>query len=259
MAAGLALLLNCQASRAEDAPAAGDHKLLRLGGSWVKWGSPVIGTRARVTYALATRRMDFPNARNCRSIVPVEALLQESGISPQDFRRELRAAFDAWSRAADVTFVPVDDPARADIVIGAQRRPRGRAFTDVSYGALIQDKTRRIRRSLVCLNPAIRWKVGFDGNVDIYDLRYTLIHEIGHAIGLDHPGPSGQIMSFKYHEDFRGLQPGDIHGASLLYGRRNRTAAAPAQPAGGPQERQPRDDAQPGAAPRLSLGDTPAR
>ena len=75
-----------------------------------------------------------------------------------------------------------------------------------------------IGRSLICLNPRQPWKIGFDGDLKVYDLRYTLAHEIGHAIGLDHPSPSGQLMSYRYDEGQPGLQPGDIKGAALLYG-----------------------------------------
>src|SRR5690606_1561780 len=57
-----------------------------------------------------------------------------------------------------------------------------------------------------------------DGNLDVYDLRYTIAHEIGHAIGLDHPGPAGQLMSYRYDEKQTGPQPGDINGAAMLYG-----------------------------------------
>jgi len=77
---------------------------------------------------------------------------------------------------------------------------------------------RPIDRSLICFNPVKRWKVGFDGNLNVYDLRYTLAHEIGHAIGLDHPGPHGQIMSIHYQEGFRTLQAGDVSGAVRIYG-----------------------------------------
>src|SRR5262249_33151728 len=76
----------------------------------------------------------------------------------------------------------------------------------------------------ICLNPAKRWKIGFDGDLTVYDLRYTLAHEIGHAIGLDHPVSAGQIMGYRYEEHFRSLQPGDTHGATLLYGARSPNA-----------------------------------
>jgi Matrixin len=77
-----------------------------------------------------------------------------------------------------------------------------------------------ISRALICLNPTRQWKVGFDGDLQRYDLRYTFAHEIGHAIGLDHPAGAGQIMGYRYEERFRELQAGDVSGAVLLYGRR---------------------------------------
>lgn len=66
--------------------------------------------------------------------------------------------------------------------------------------------------------PRKQWKIGFDGDKDVYDIRYTLVHEIGHAIGLDHPGPEGQLMGFRYTEAFADLQPGDLRGIRQLYG-----------------------------------------
>src|SRR3546814_7918489 len=80
---------------------------------------------------------------------------------------------------------------------------------------------RRISRSLSGLNPQKPWKVGFGGDVTVYDLRYAIAHEAGHAIGLDHPSPSGQLMSFRYDELFRDLQPGDVAGVVALYGPRH--------------------------------------
>ena len=75
-----------------------------------------------------------------------------------------------------------------------------------------------ISKALVCLDRTKQWKIGFDGNLQIYDLRYTIAHEIGHAIGLDHPSGAGQIMGYRYEERFRTLQEGDLKGAALLYG-----------------------------------------
>lgn len=149
---------------------------------------------------------------------PVGGLLARSGIADDAFRRELGAAFNLWERAANVRFVEVADPEAAGIIVGAQRTPTGRAFTDVAYKAGAPPY-REITRALICLNPLHMWKIGFDGNLSVYDLRYTLAHEIGHAIGLDHPAVShGQLMSFRYQEAFQDLQAGDIEGALRLYG-----------------------------------------
>ena len=80
-----------------------------------------------------------------------------------------------------------------------------------------------IEQAYVCLSPQSRWKVGFDGNVDIYNLRYTFTHEIGHAIGLDHPGKSGSVMAFSYEERVQQLTPSDISAVQKLYGSRKST------------------------------------
>ena len=42
----------------------------------------------------------------------------------------------------------------------------------------------------------------------------------GHAIGLDHPSAAGELMSYRYDERQKGLQPGDTEGVVLLYGPR---------------------------------------
>lgn len=151
-------------------------------------------------------------------MISVDTLLEANGISQRTFRQEVGAAFANWSAVADITFAVTDDPAQADILIGAQATPTGFAYANVSYDPTVTGAMHRIDKSLVCLNPRRPWKVGFDGNRDIYDLRYTLTHEIGHAIGLDHPPSSDQLMDFVYREKFQGLQSGDIAGVATLYG-----------------------------------------
>ena len=168
------------------------------------------------------------------------------GMAAEAAERELRAAFAAWLAAAGIAFVEVRDPLQANIVVGAQDFPVGRAFTNLSYlsghGILPVEKALGgpgpsaqagetdasgaiggIEQSYVCLNPGMRWKTGFDGDLNVYDLRHTFTHEIGHAIGLDHPGSTGAIMAYRYDEHVRELQASDIEAVQRLYG-------PPAQP-----------------------------
>src|SRR5262249_42473580 len=159
---------------------------------------------------------------NCNGLSPIDGLLTASRVDRATFDRELRAAFTSWSAIADIDFVP-GPSASADILIGAESEPRGRAFTNVDYDKSLKAAVRdgpapphEMRQALICLNPQERWKVGFDGDLTVYDLRSTLTHEIGHAIGLDHPSARGALMDFRYLETFRTPQPGDIAGAVAL-------------------------------------------
>jgi hypothetical protein len=221
--------------------AAADRRLLVLEGSWVKWGELQWGSAARVTYAFAGSPQNSPSARNCSSLVPFDEFVKGTRFPRSEIESEARAAFAAWARVTGLAFVETTDFARADIVIGAQGNPTGRAFTNIeleagpvaevpaaergftmspeppSVGTEPQDM-RPIRKALICFNPLAKWKIGFDGNLDVYDIRYTLTHEIGHAIGLDHPGVAGALMDFRYDEKQKGLTKGDIEAAQRLYG-----------------------------------------
>lgn len=204
------------------------YEWLRLDRHHVKWGVPQAGAGTVVTYAVVADPMHSPNARNCRDMLSFDGLTARSRIAAATLEAELEAAFAMWQAAADIRFRRADVPAAADILIGAQATPQGVAFADVAYDRSAGEGMRRIRRSLVCLNPERTWTAGFDGDPGTYDLRYALAHEIGHAIGLDHPGPTGQLMSFRYDEQFRALQPGDIAGIVGLYGPGGGTLAGAA-------------------------------
>ena len=221
--------------------AAAERRLLVLEGFWVKWGDLQWASGATVTYAFAASAQNSPGARNCASLRPFEELAKRTGFSAPKLRAEAKAAFASWAQVAKLSFIETDEVAPADILIGVQGKPVGRAFTNVEFNlggagrvpAAERGLTpssepqspgprpqglRPIRKALICLNPLQKWKIGFDGDLAVYDIRYTLTHEIGHAIGLDHPGAAGSLMGFRYDEKQHSLTENDIEAVQRLYG-----------------------------------------
>ena len=128
------------------------YRHLILDGYFLKWGEPVPGTGATVTYPLLETTTHFGKLRNCSSMTSLSDLLARNAISATGFRRELDSALAAWEAVADISFSPAD-PAVADILIGAQAEPAGFAFANVEYDeARSGSGLRSLSRSLVCFN-----------------------------------------------------------------------------------------------------------
>lgn len=195
------------------------YKLLKLEGQFAKWNAAASGGPTVISYAFTNKVVHDKGARNCGAMQPVSNVLAHSDITDAQVRDEFVKAARMWEGAANIRFVEAKSPEAADILIGLQLEGFGRAFTNVELtegddGA----PTQSIERSLICLNPDMPWKIGFDGDLSAYDLRYTLAHELGHAIGLDHPSNAGTLMFYKYDETQHGLAIGDVAGAAAIYG-----------------------------------------
>ena len=228
--------------------AASAGSLLHAQGHVFRWGTANTGAIQVITYAILNDHYTVPGGKsiispdNCGSMHAFSTITDQSpGITPDVAAQQLREAFAIWESVAAVKFIHVDDAERANIVIGAADQPSGRAFTNLSY-LTNQDSqpvskalgksdeypshahtgqpetVAEIEQAYVCLNPTLPWKAGFDGNLRIYDLKYTFTHEIGHAIGLDHPGKTGAVMAYRYDESVPKLSPSDIAAVQSIYG-----------------------------------------
>jgi hypothetical protein len=220
--AGLALLLFAAGGPVEAGPA---YRQLLIDGREVRWPAGESQTVV-LRYAVADREIVDAGAVNCNRIRPPASLLAASGIDATAFAAALASAFARWERAADLVFLPAATGERADIIVGEQGEPTGNAFTSITLGSDDGRPWRPIASATICLNPLRPWKLGFDGNLAVYDLVHTLAHEIGHAIGLDHPTARGHLMSFRYTETVLSLTTGDELGARALYGPARATGQA---------------------------------
>lgn len=196
-----------------------EHRLLRLGGYNLKWGTPGYGEPTTVTYAPLKTAAQFPDAINCRSLRPWDTLEIGPALDLDAVRQAVNRAAAMWAEVADVRLRRAVQSERADILFGVQGEPRGVAFTNVWYETdKAADGIAPLSRATICVNPEIAWSVVPDGNEVTYDLRTVMAHEFGHAIGLDHPGAEGPLMAYRYQEGVQRPRAPDIAGAARLYG-----------------------------------------
>ncbi len=189
-----------------------------------KWGPPVFGTGATVTYS------NMPTGTSCAAEFAGCVITSFADFLPAGHVAAVTAAFAAWSAVADITFVLVPDDgapfnaatASGDIRLG------GHAF-DGAGGTLAHGffppANGLTAAGDIHFDTGDLWKIGFGGPG--FDIFQVLAHEIGHAIGLAHTGVPASLMNPFYTEAFSGPQADDIAGAVFIYGP---AASAPPPP-----------------------------
>lgn len=183
----------------------------------IAWQAPRTGAVLEISYALADRPVERPDARNCGSLQPMAAVGAPSGAVLTDIRR----AMAAWETDTNVRFVPADSTASADLLIGIQGEPTGIAYADLEVRPDPGDATRGVvSRAAICFNPELEWEVGtIDGDPETPNLRYVTLHELGHVLGLDHVSDESMLMTFRNLEHLVAPHRAEMAGVEVLYGR----------------------------------------
>lgn len=179
-----------------------------------KWGPPVMGTGATITWSVMGGGL---------SLAPdTSPSVDLTTFMPAGFLAEIQAAFDAWEAVANVNFVMVADPGVGWQDPGADAvdiRITGHVF-DGPFGILAHGFYPPVNGGAAAgdlhYDSAETWKIGFGGGG--FDIFQVTAHEIGHLIGLDHTGVPGSLMNPFYTEAFAGPQADDIAGAVFIYG-----------------------------------------
>lgn len=203
------------------------YKLLEVpgrSGTYLKWGEARVGTRAVIRFSLARNRYhleDGIKGAGCDTIEPLDRALEKSGLTESEFLRETKRGLGWWSEVADITLVYVSEAKDADVLIGAQAYPSGRAFANVHIRP--GSKTMyTIEKGIVCLNPHVRFTSGSSDGKATLNIAYVISHEFGHVIGLDHPKRKEKttkrsLMAFIYSES-HVMSEDEEEGAQFLYG-----------------------------------------
>lgn len=182
-----------------------------------KWGSPVMGTGATVTWSL------MPTGTSCTAEGAGCSITSFADAMPTGWLSAVNSAFSAWSSVANLTFVQVaDDGAAFNAGTTSGNIRLGLHAFDGAFGVLAHGyyppNNGNSAAGDIHFDIAENWKLGFGGAG--FNLFQVLAHELGHALGLNHTAVPGSLMNPYYTEAFVGPQADDIAGMQFIYGAR---------------------------------------
>ena len=141
-------------------------------------------------------------------------------ITNQTYKSIIRDAFQAWEDVADIDFVEVADGALTDIHLGLNRidGPFGIVGTASSEGSKTTSKLFSFTAADIQFDQDENWATTRDVARSEVGLFQVALHEIGHAIGLDHSDDPTSIMYARDISDLSGLSARDIAAVQGFYG-----------------------------------------
>ncbi|MBY0504812.1 MAG: matrixin family metalloprotease [Bryobacteraceae bacterium] len=143
---------------------------------------------------------------------------------PAEWNAALSAAAATWGQAGTVFNFRADPASANELLIGPVSSSNALATTRIEW-----DSTNRIRKFSMTFNANYSW--GTNGDAGKFDVESVTAHELGHALGLTHPGASECAEQTMWASAGAGelkkrtLEGGDKAGLAVLY-----PAGAPTTP-----------------------------
>lgn len=180
------------------------------------WANP-----AHITYSIAPDGVEWDHGVN-----DLTAAL-DARLGAGAWERQVARALATWEAVANINISEAPDGAYD---FNSPGRPQGDPrFGDIRVGgySFADDSTTLAQTYYpppdgataagdVALNTGMTYHTGSD-----YDLYSVLLHETGHALGLDHARAFESVMYAAYQGVRAGLTPGDVAGIQAVYGPRS--------------------------------------
>jgi hypothetical protein len=150
-----------------------------------------------------------------------------SSLSMPAVRTAIQTALHAWSAVASITFTPTSVPNQPDSIDISFGRIDGRNRT-LAYAYFPDDVNPSRLAGDIKFDSAERWEVGNGQGGGAVDLVLTAVHEIGHALGLEHSRAAGSVMrpAISPSQRFNGLGAADKAAILSLYAPAESTPAS---------------------------------
>jgi predicted Zn-dependent protease len=161
--------------------------------------------------------------------VAISPTLASANVAGGDAVGAARRALARWSAATNIQFVEVSTGVTATgrdgvnlltfTPLSVARQGTTQVFSDTATGTIIEAD--------VAINSAYPFST--NGAANTYDLESTLVHEVGHLLGLDHSGVVGATMQPTQGQNITGdpaltmrtLSDDDLAGIRSIYGQRS--------------------------------------
>lgn len=148
--------------------------------------------------------------------VDSQATYKFSSTIPASWQTALTNSATTWNGGGTIFAFKADAASANELVLGAVSGAGTLASTRVEY-----DSAMRLRRFTMTFSNAVSWTA--TGEAGKYDVQSVATHELGHALGLNHPGAAGcseQTMwatGAASETKKRTLENGDKAGLGALY------------------------------------------